>query len=55
MVKVVKDEQSRLKIFTIFFVFLDVKFFLAQKFLDDWLNNVWGKKLGSTFSFSSMI
>ena len=28
---------------------------LARKFLDDWLNKVWGKKLGIAISFSRMI
>lgn len=55
MVKVVKDEQNRLKNMVIFFVCLDVKILPARKFIDEWLNKVWGKKLGITVNFSRMI
>ena len=55
MVNAIKEEQSRLKSIAVFFVCMDVKFLLARKYLDDWINNVWGKKLGIVVNFSRMI
>ena len=55
MVNAIKGEQSRLKSIAVFFVCMDVKFLPAREYLDDWINNVWGKKLGIVVNFSRMI
>ena len=55
MVNVIKGEQSRSKSIAVFFVCMDVKFLPTRKYLDDWINNVWGKNLGIVVNFSRMI
>ena len=55
MVNAIKGEQSRLKSIAVFFVCMDVKFLLTRKYLDDWINNFLGKKLGIVVNFSRMI
>ena len=55
MVKAIKGEQTRLNSIAFFFVCMDVKFLPARKYLDDWINNVWGKKLSIVVSFNRMI
>lgn len=55
MVKVVRAKKYRLKNIAIFFVCLDLNSLPSRKFLDDWLNVVWGKKFGLHVSFCIMI
>lgn len=55
MVNAIKSEQSHLKNIVIFFVCMDMKFLPARKFLDDWIGNIWGKKLGINVSFSRIV
>ena len=55
IVNVIKGEQFWLKHIAVFFVCMDVKFLPARKYLDEWINNVWGKKLDIVVNFSRMI
>ena len=46
---------SWLKNIVVFFACLDKEFFPSQKFFDEWVANVWGKKLGIHVTFCRMV
>lgn len=55
MVKAIRSEQSHLRNIAIFFVCMHNNSLPSRKNFDDWVENVWGKKLGIHVSFYRMI
>jgi hypothetical protein len=55
MILAIRNEQSRLKDIAIFFVCLESDSLPSRKFFDDWIANVWGRKLGIHVTFCRRI
>lgn len=55
MIIAIRNEQSRLKDIAIFFVSLENDSLPSRKFSNEWIANVWGRKLGIHVSFCRMI
>lgn len=55
MIKAIRSEQLHLRNIAIFFVCMDKESLPLWNFFDDWIANVWGKKLGIHVNFCRMI
>lgn len=55
MAKAIELENLKLQDIAIFFATIDIDKCSTRKFLDDWMKNVWNKRLGFKLSFCRMI